>query len=194
MKSIHSLIFIIPLIFVISCDTTDDPTPDESPDLPVITDFQVAQNNWVPNLITVYIDTVSNILAWNASNQDSYWYFTLDLNDQNQTDLTDAFEMDNTTIAFPDKFLGTYGLKDSSSQGPAWFANKTDELISLIVSNIYDVSGKKYCSGYLAFQTSGEVNPKTLRVVGSFENVRLFHNEQDLLGYTIERQMELRTQ
>lgn len=191
MKSIHTLIFLPLLIFGISCDTTDDPTPDESPDLPVITDFEVAQSQWVPQWIIVAYDTVTNSIGVNTSNEESFWSILLENKSNPQIDFTNPFNTEDYSLDFPDKFIGDFGLKGSESGKPIWKANRIDELLVLEISAIYEDSEKTYCSGRLEFFARGDQNPFTLRVTGNFENVRIFDNDQEAQNYLIQTRLDL---
>lgn len=184
MKSIHTLIFLPLLIFVISCDTTGDPTPDESPDLPVITDFEVAQSQWAPQWITFFYDSVSNSASVSSSNEESFWNMRLENSSEPKIDFKNQFNIDDFALSFPDEFSGTFGLKSSEpGGGDKWRGNTLDELVIFEITKVHYEEKKGYCSGRIDFYTRGDQNPFTLRIRGSFENVRIFVDENEARNY-----------
>ena len=187
MKILSFLIVFCSLSLLLSCGSQEDPTPDFASDLPIQTSIVVSQKEWKPEIILVGASSIGTGVS--ASNSSSFWNLSFKNNAENKIDFSKPFNIEQTDLAHPNEFLGQYGLKGVKSG--RWIANKPNQLLGLEISDIYEDSGKVYCSGSIDFLTKGDQHPFTIRVKGRFNNVRFFTNAQDAQSYKLQKELEL---
>ncbi|WP_305981729.1 hypothetical protein [Roseivirga thermotolerans] len=170
MRNRHSFLLSFLLIVVVSCSTQEEPIPEETPILPLLADFQVAQSKWVPRKLSIGYDTIDNHIVVSAKNEESLWYMILE-NNSRTIDFTRPFNTENYSLDYPDFFQATFRLNSSEPGGSIWMATNFNQLVRFEISEIYEDSGYKYCAGSIEIYTRGDQIPLTLRIAGNFKNV-----------------------